>query len=108
MGPGFFQLYRSQSSGVDAYFLAIFAQTFELDLTFDQGKERVVFAATDVVTRMNGRATLADQNRTGGNFLAIETFDSEAFACTITAVSGTADTFFMSHDLLLKLQYLLS
>ena len=55
-------MFGSLTLSVDANFLAVFAETFEFDLAFNQGKESVVFAATDIVAGVNGRAALANQN----------------------------------------------
>ena len=57
-----FKLFGSLTLSVDANFLAVFAETFEFDLAFNQSKESVVIAATDIVAGVNGRAALANQN----------------------------------------------
>jgi hypothetical protein len=63
----------------------------------DPGVERVVAPFADVQARMELCAALADEDAPGGHDLSAETLDSQTLGVAVTTVSGTADTFFMSH-----------
>ena len=49
---------------VDGAHLAVLAHTLELDLAVDQSEQGVVLADTDVVARMNVRASLTNEDVT--------------------------------------------
>ena len=62
------------------------AAVFELDVAGDEREQRVVFALSDVLTRLVLRAALANQNRASVDQLASEALYPEPLAVRIAAV----------------------
>jgi hypothetical protein len=69
---GSFRRQLSGSGSVNAYVLAFAALVFEFDEAFNQGKERVVFTAADVVARLPFGAALAGDDISPEDVLAAE------------------------------------
>ena len=78
----------------------VFATFLELNGTVAEGKQRMVFAHTDVVARIVDSATLADDDVTGDAMLTAKNFNTQAFAFGFATVTGTTYTFFVSHNIL--------
>jgi hypothetical protein len=57
------------------------------DPTVGECEEGVISAHTDVLTCLKSCSALADNDRTGGDGFAAETFYSEALAATIATVA---------------------
>ena len=83
--------------GVDADFFSMLAYVLERDDAIHEGEERIVFAFSHVVARMDSGAALAYNNRTGANLLTAKGFDAQTLALAVATVARTADTFFMGH-----------
>ena len=73
--------------------LAILAQALELDLAVNQSEQRIVLADTDVVARMDVRASLANENVASQNELTVCALGAEALGLGITTVLGRAAAF---------------
>ena len=78
---------------VDRAHLAILAHTLELDLAVDQSEQRIVLADTDVVARMNVRASLTNEDVASQNELTVSALRAESLRFRITAVLGGAAAF---------------
>ncbi len=70
----------------------------EADVAVGKGEESVVPSHADVVAGMEFGAALADENGTGEDKLAAETFHPEPLAVAVAAVARRSLTFFMCHD----------
>lgn len=64
----------------------------------DFGIKSVIFAATDIESRVEFGPTLADKNRTGRNGFARKNFYAAPLTMTIAAIAGGTNTFFVSHN----------
>src|SRR5215469_8486709 len=73
---------------------------FKFDITFDQRKQRVVTAQTDMVTRINLCTALAHNNTARSNILTIVALHAKHLRVTIPTIAGATHTLFMCHDLL--------
>ena len=62
---------------VDRAHLAILAHTLELDLAVDQSEQRIVLADTNVVARMNVRASLTNEDVARQNELTVRALGAE-------------------------------
>jgi hypothetical protein len=61
----------------------------------------VIFAATDVISRMKLGTPLPDKDAARGDSFTAEAFNAEPFGFRIPSVTGTAACFLVSHCLLL-------
>src|SRR5215469_220912 len=77
----------------------------KLDVAIDQRKEGVVATYTDVVSRFDLCAALADDDAAGGNQLPIVAFYTQHFGLAVPAIAGATHTFFMCHSLFLCLAF---
>ena len=68
------------------------------DPTVRQREEGVISAHTDVLTCLKFCSALADNDGTGGDSFAAETFHAEALTTAIATVACGSLTFFMCHD----------
>ena len=68
-------------------FFPILAKTLKGNHAFNKGKQRVIFAATDVIAGMDLGAALAINDVAGLDALATEFFTSEALSARISTVS---------------------
>ena len=59
----------------------------------------MVTAHPDVLTGIVNSASLTDQDVASLGYLTTKQFNAQAFAFRFTAVLGTTDTFFVSHNL---------
>lgn len=66
--------------GVNGNLFTIFTHALELDNTFDQRKQGVVLAATDVIAGMDLCSTLAINNVTGFDNFSAEFFTTKSLA----------------------------
>ncbi len=77
------KLLGGDDSGVFGHFQsAIETDTFalrEFDFAWSGGKQRVILAFSNIFTRVNTGAALADDNHAGFDGLAVMDFDAEAF-----------------------------
>ncbi len=73
---------------------------FELDHARDPGEEGVILADTHVGSRLDRRAPLTDDDRSGIDLLAAETLDAQSLRLAVPAVAGRSSCFFVRHDLL--------
>jgi len=62
---------------IDADELASAALIFKFNETFDQSKERIVFAAADIIARLPFRAALASKDIAAKDMLAAELLEAE-------------------------------
>jgi hypothetical protein len=83
--------------GYDADELAHPAAIAKFDHARDLRKQRIVFAETDVHTRLNARAALPDNDGSAGHQLSAEGLHAEALRVGIAPIFRTASTFFMRH-----------
>jgi hypothetical protein len=86
-------------NSVHADTFAVFAHSFETNLTVDGRKQRIVGTDTHVVTGVDMGAALTHQNVTGQNKLTVGTFHAETFGLGITAVFGGTNALFVSEQL---------
>ena len=84
---------------VNADLLLILGLLLELNLAVDQSKERVILTDTNVVTGMDGSASLSYDNISGKNSLSVSLLYAKALGLTVSAVLGRTNTFFMSKKL---------
>src|SRR6266478_8817302 len=77
----------------------------KLDIAIDQRKQSVVTTYTDVVSRFDLCAALADDDAAGGNQLPIVAFYTEHLGIAVPAIAGATHTFFMCHSLFLCLAF---
>ena len=84
---------------VDRAHLAILAHTLELDLAVDQSEQRVILADTDVVARMNVRASLTNEDVASQNELTVSALGAESLLCSFSAVLGGVAAFLMCEEL---------
>src|SRR6266851_5261025 len=75
----------------------------KLDIAIDQRKQSVVTTYTDVVSRFDLGAALADDDAASGNQLPIVAFYTEHLGIAVPAIAGATHTFFMCHSLFLCL-----
>ncbi len=75
------------SLGFNHHKVAHRALVDELDAPRDLGEEGVVFAASNVQSRLNSRATLADDDRASGNQLSAESFEPKPLRVRVAPVS---------------------
>ena len=66
---------------------AILAETLKCNHAFDQGKQGVILAATNIVAGVDLGATLAIDDVAGFNAFAAEFFAAEALSARVSAVS---------------------
>ena len=78
---------------------AVLTAFVELHNAVAKSVEGVVLAHTDVAARVVDGTTLTDDNVTGDAGLSAEDFNAQTFAFGFTTVTGTTDTFFMSHNI---------
>ena len=74
--------------GVDADEFTFAAFIFELNEAFDQGEERVVLAAADVVAGLPFGSTLACKDIAAEDLLAAEFLKPKPLCIRVAAVSG--------------------
>jgi hypothetical protein len=91
------RLFRSDRVDIDPSPAAI-----ETDVAVDQRENRVIAAKADIFTRQKFRAALADNDVSGHDQLAAESFYTEPFTDAVAAILNTALSFFMSHGKKLK------
>ena len=84
---------------LDADLLAVAAHALERDAAVHKGEQRVVAAASHVLTRMDVCAALAHQNVAGKDELAVAALHAQALRFRIAAVFRRAYAFFMCHIL---------
>src|SRR5258708_24606142 len=77
----------------------------KLNIAIDQRKQSVVTTYTDVVSRFDLCAALADDDAAGGNQLPIVAFYSEPLGISVPAIPGATHSFFMCHILFLCLSF---
>lgn len=82
----------------DAHYFTLWrALDAEIDLAVDLGEQRVVLAHANILTGMNSRAALTNDDTSSRNQFAAKSFYPQAFGIRITTVSGTAACFLMCH-----------
>jgi hypothetical protein len=79
--------------------LAILTHALELDLTVDQSKQGVIAADTNIVTGMNVRASLANQDVASQNELTVSALHAQTLGLGVTAVLGGAAALLMGKEL---------
>jgi hypothetical protein len=77
--------------------LALFVQAIELYHTIDFGENRIVAAHPDVLSRMNARPELPDNDIPGTHALAAEHLDSPSLSLAVPPVARASAGFFMRH-----------
>src|SRR6185369_5463501 len=76
----------------------------ELHGAFTKCEERVVAAEADIVSRMELRAALTDEDLAAADRLAAKALHAEAPAGGVATVAGRTACFLVSHDALLFLR----
>ena len=66
----------------------------ELNGTVDQREQRVVLTTANVLTRVDVRAVLTDENRARGYRLAGIALRAKALTAGVTAITGGTESFF--------------
>ena len=84
-------------TGVYAGFPPVISRWLVLNDAIDQGKEGIIPANTDIVTRMNPGTPLSHQYRSGTDTLPGIAFHAKAFSLAITTVFSAATTLLMRH-----------
>ena len=74
-------------------------QLVEAHPTINQGEQRPIPAGSYVLTRMEFRAILADDDASSGDELGAKGFDAEPFARAIATVPGASLSFLVSHKI---------
>src|SRR5512147_768683 len=82
---------------VHAHLFAGLVLALELHHAGDLGKKRVVAPFADVHAGMDPRPVLTHDDRARIHLLAVEPLHAEVLRVAVSAVSRTADAFFMSH-----------
>ena len=77
------------------------ALDLELHRTVNLSKQRMVTTHADIVTRMELRATLANDDATGGDRGVTKNLYTKTLSLGITTVAGRTATLFMCHFLTL-------
>ena len=77
----------------------------ELNGTVDQREQRVVLATANVLTRVDVRAVLTDENRARGYRLAGIALRAKALTAGVTAITGGTESFFVCHCVYLLFRY---
>src|SRR5215469_15231529 len=72
----------------------------KFNITFDQRKQRMVTAHTNMITRVDLCTALAHNNTARGNILTIVALHTKHIRVAIPAIAGVAHTLFMCHDFL--------
>jgi len=91
----------NRSAFVDWIYADLFSGfVFALEFHFavNYCKKRIVSTNHNVVARVNLGSSLTNQNVAGTHYLTIISFDAQSFGFTVASISGTANSFFMSHD----------
>lgn len=81
----------------DADFFTVFSQPFELHDAVDLGKNREIFAESDVDSRVDLRADLPHDDVSRTDELAAVTFYAAPLTVAISTVSCTTASFFCRH-----------
>ena len=69
----------------------------ELDDSCDRGKESIIASATNVLSRVNRRAALTDENLSGTHSFSITDLRPEILRVGISTESGGATRLFVCH-----------
>src|SRR5260370_19037548 len=77
----------------------------KLNIAIDQRKQSVVTSYTDVGSRFDLCAALADDDAAGGTQLPIVAFYTSHLGIAVPAIAGATHTFFMCHSLFLCLAF---
>ena len=77
----------------------------ELNGTVDQREQRVVLTTANVLTRVDVRAVLTDENRARGYRLAGIALRAKALTAGVTAITGGTESFFVCHCVYLLFRY---
>lgn len=88
--------------------LAVVTSSGEADVAFDQGEEGVVFADTNVLTRMELSSTLTHEDIAGQNDFATELLHAKSLGMRLATVFGTTYAFLVSHSGVFRLGLLLN
>ncbi len=71
----------------------------ELYNAIAQSEERVVLTHSNILARVVDSAALTNQNVASDAGLTAKNLNTQTFAFGFTTVTGTTDTFFMSHNI---------
>lgn len=74
--------------GIDAYELTSLPLVFKFDESLDQGEQRVVFAAADVIAGFPFCSALPGDDIAAENVLAAEFLESEPLSVRVAAIPG--------------------
>src|SRR6266568_2934302 len=102
--------FRRQRGAVGKFGVDIDTATFarimsKLDIAIDQSEQRMVTTNANVISRLDLRSTLADNDAASSNKLTIITFHTQHFGLAIPTIAGATHTFFMRHGLFLCLAF---
>ena len=79
---------------------AVFAAFVEFHHTVDEGVERVILAHAYILARVVDGTALTHDDVAGDALLTAKNLNAQAFAFGFATVTGTTNTFFMSHNIL--------
>src|SRR4029079_7741708 len=88
--------------GLDADHAAAWAAIRKLDDARDFREQRVVFATPHVQARPEAPAALPHEDRSARHEVAVEALDAEPLRVAVAAISRTALSLFVCHDLLTR------
>src|SRR6266700_5768051 len=96
--------FRRQRGAVGKFGVDIDTATFarimsKLDIAIDQSEQRMVTTNANVISRLDLRSTLADNDAASSNKLTIITFHTQHFGLAIPTIAGATHTFLMCHGL---------
>ena len=87
---------------IDRNLLTMSVNSFELDITIDQGKESIISGSLDIIASVDLRSSLTIDDRTGMAPLSIEQFATESLGIAVTAVFPGGDTLMGCEELDVK------
>ena len=90
---------------VNADALLIAGHVLEADGTVRKSEQRVVLAATDILTGMDMGATLSDKNVAGNDTLAVGLLHTKTLGLAVTTVLGGTNALLMCKKLQTELQH---
>ncbi len=97
-----FRLFRRRHNRSDGYVRAAVAFRRERYGAFTEGKERVIAAEADIITRMEFGAALAHEDLAAIDGLTAKTLHAETATSRVATVAGAAACFFVRHDVLVR------
>ena len=98
-GKNGFELFAKLFSSVNAYLLAILANTLELNSSVDNSKNCVIRTDSNACAGMNVCTSLTNDDVAGSYKLSVSSLNAKSLGLGITSVLSGTHTFFMSKKL---------